>query len=505
MTDKIELRVAFGKNPRVRLYVASAERREELASLVALVKSAEGVDYEWAVKTLEKAAAASPEQFENYRKVIGELARGDSERKAKPPPRSGETFGKLAERWTTNELSRDWPDYVKTKRSVEHDVSRFEVLNKTIGSVPIATFALADAERAMRSLDKSLSSATRRHYAQLISKVLKLAVYPCKLIAHSPLPIGFLPKVKDKKAKSYLYPSEDAALLACKKVPLARRMLFGFLAREGLRCGEATGLRWRDIDLKHGTVNLDENKTDDPRSWVLSPGVKEALSKFKRTNAADDALVFPNADNRLADTFRGDLGAAEVKRRELFEDTDARRPIRVHDLRATFVTLALASGRSEAWITDRTGHKSSQMIYRYKRQARRAAELKLGELVPLDEAIPEFNARPKAPSGGAQPGQKSGQKAPSRAPSRPLRARSRSKTSGFLRYGVRSRTLRPLLKSLSSNGIPVRVREGPPLRIHCHLESDATERGIFRDRSSSRSTPARFRWPRRRFANLSGE
>ena len=31
----------------------------------------------------------------------------------------------------------------------------------------------------------------------------------------------------------------------------------------------------------------------------------------------------------------------------------------------------------------------SQMIYRYKRAARQAAELGLGNLVPLDEAIPE--------------------------------------------------------------------------------------------------------------------
>jgi hypothetical protein len=42
------------------------------------------------------------------------------------------------------------------------------------------------------------------------------------------------------------------------------------------------------------------------------------------------------------------------------------------------VTLALACGRTEAWVTDRTGHKSSAMIARYKRSARFAAELKLG-------------------------------------------------------------------------------------------------------------------------------
>jgi hypothetical protein len=34
----------------------------------------------------------------------------------------------------------------------------------------------------------------------------------------------------------------------------------------------------------------------------------------------------------------------------------------------------------------------SQMIYRYKRQARTHAELDLGKLVPLGDAIPELAA-----------------------------------------------------------------------------------------------------------------
>jgi len=463
---KLELRVAFGKHPRVRFYVSNEARKAALAGLIAQVKSIpqERFDYQWAIDTLEKAAAASDEKFPMYAAAIAPLLDASSaaqvKGKAAAPSSGGETFKSLAEKWTDGTLNREWPDYIKDKRSVSHDVARFEFLNATIGNVPITEFTLADAERAMRSIDPELSSATRRHYAQLISKVMKLAVYPCKLIASSPLPVGFLPKVKDKKAKSYLYPSEDAALLACTNVPLARRVLFGFLAREGLRCGEATGLRWRDIDLEHGTINLDENKTDDPRSWVLSPGVKEALAKFKRKNAGDDALVFPGSDSQLANALRSDLQEAKVKRRELFEDTDSRQPIRVHDLRATFVTLSLAAGKSEAWITDRTGHKSSTMIYRYKRQARRATELKLGELARLDEAIPEFKPKPKEPP---EPGQTPGQNGPVRAPSRAAGVASRAKSAGFLRYGARSRSTKALLKSLDREIMSVRVRQGPPV------------------------------------------
>ena len=56
----------------------------------------------------------------------------------------------------------------------------------------------------------------------------------------------------------------------------------------------------------------------------------------------------------------------------------------------SFVTLALANGKTETWVADRTGHRSSQMINRYRRQARTAEELGLGWFQPLDQLIPEL-------------------------------------------------------------------------------------------------------------------
>jgi hypothetical protein len=62
----------------------------------------------------------------------------------------------------------------------------------------------------------------------------------------------------------------------------------------------------------------------------------------------------------------------------------------LHDTRATFITIKLANGRTETWISDRTGHKSSRQIHHYKRAARKVAELGLSDFAPLDEAIPEL-------------------------------------------------------------------------------------------------------------------
>ncbi len=83
---------------------------------------------------------------------------------------------------------------------------------------------------------------------------------------------------------------------------------------------------------------------------------------------------------------------AGIYRAALFTKTKSRMKTRAHDLRGLFVSTALANGRTETWVMDRTGHRSSVMVNRYRRVARTMAEAELGDLVPLDEAIPEIAA-----------------------------------------------------------------------------------------------------------------
>jgi integrase len=168
-----------------------------------------------------------------------------------------------------------------------------------------------------------------------------------------------------------------------------------------MRESEAAKLEWTDLDLVHGVVRLDANKTDDPRAWVLGPDVVRALQRWRVLCGSPEAgRVFVHPGGRrlvtshLAERLRAALTESKVTRPELFERSKTRMPMRVHDLRGTgtVVTLALATGRTEAWVSDRTGHKSSAMIYRYKRAARAAAELRLGWLSPMHQVIPELAA-----------------------------------------------------------------------------------------------------------------
>jgi integrase len=229
----------------------------------------------------------------------------------------------------------------------------------------------------------------------MLRRVLALAVDPMRVRETLPIPSGWLPSASSDKAKAWIYPSEDLALMQCDSVPLGRRLFFGVLAREGMRVSEALGLSWSDVDLVRGVVKLDSNKTEDPRTWALGSDVVAALSAWRKLRGHEARIFshFALGDRGdFAHHLREGLKLAGVTRTELFVPQPNRLLLRAHDLRGTFVTLALAAGRTEAWVTDRTGHRSSAMIYKYKRAARAATELGLGWFTSLHEAIPELAA-----------------------------------------------------------------------------------------------------------------
>jgi integrase len=391
-------------------------RRQFVAAQLGRLREA-GCE-QFADKLLELAARARPEHLDRVVRGVDAIVAGEYEKPVTADlPDTGPTFRDFATQWTNGELAKRFPDHVRTKKTAEHDVYRLDAhIYPVVGDIPIARFRTEDAELVMRSLPPELAAGSRRQVAQLLHRVLKLAAYPARLIERSPLPKGFLPKPSAKKAQQWLYPEEDLRLLRCVDVPLRHRVLYGFLAREGMRRSEAMRLCWSDIDMTRGTVTLDENKTDDPRAWVLDHGVVTALERWRKlecpTAKASDE-VFAGSDegmdeNHLATTFRSHLNRAGSMRQVLFQRTKARNPIRLHDLRATFVTLSLALGRTETWVCDRTGHRSSQMVNGYRRAARTAEELQLGPLTPLHEAIPELaenvsESSPDAPNGSEEP------------------------------------------------------------------------------------------------------
>jgi hypothetical protein len=186
---------------------------------------------------LDRASKSTdPAELDRLRELVSRIAGGKVvSSKASAAP-IGETFGDVAKAWTSGELAKKYPDHVKAKKDDATDGYRLDKhVLPVVGSVPLRSFTLAHAERVLERLPPTLSPASRRHVAQLVQRVLGLAVYPLKLRDASPIPRGWLPKKGTEKAKAALYPADEARLVSSPDVLLCERVLFGFLAREGMR------------------------------------------------------------------------------------------------------------------------------------------------------------------------------------------------------------------------------------------------------------------------------
>ncbi|HKO91472.1 MAG TPA: tyrosine-type recombinase/integrase, partial [Polyangiaceae bacterium] len=207
-----------------------------------------------------------------------------------------------------------------------------------------------------------------------------------KLTKGSPLPDGWAESGGERAEFQMLYPDEEARLMRCPELSLEQKYLWGVLAREGFTLQEAYDLTWGEVDLLRGTIRVVRSKTGRPRRWRMGDDVWRALAAKKPEAAGTSDKVFaPDvARKQAAEAFRLDLRNCGITRSELHEGTATRRRIRAHDLRGTFVALALARGKSDQWIMDRTGHSQSQMLRVYDRDSRFAAQQELGWFEDLD-------------------------------------------------------------------------------------------------------------------------
>ncbi len=398
---RLFVRVSLGKRartarvmPNVRGTAEGLALSERIAHLIARFRVSDQYDIAVAEKLIERAAPGDPQTLTELEKIVDGLVIGKEKLLAKLPRtvHTVRTFRTVFTRWNKGELAEEHPDHIRVKRTVDEDRHRANkhILNVLLhdgtkfGDKPIDSVLLEDCERVMANLPRSLSRSSRRHTAQLMHRVFAISVYPLRVLRSSPLPRGFLPPPNSNRVKAYLFPEEDAQLLACIAVPLEHRVLYGLLAREGLRKGEALALRWRDLDLQRGMLRLDVNKTDDPRAWAMGADVVAALKAWRKHVPERDNVFALTQRDRLAGALRRHLALAGVDRAELFENNKTRVQLRVHDFRATFVTVNLAHGKTETWIADRTGHKSSQMINTYRRQARTWTELGIPALTPMN-------------------------------------------------------------------------------------------------------------------------
>ncbi|HZY95643.1 MAG TPA: site-specific integrase [Candidatus Cybelea sp.] len=175
----------------------------------------------------------------------------------------------------------------------------------------------------------------------------------------------------DAEARSFLKAAKEDAFEAVWLLSL-----FG-----GFRLGECLGLKWRDVDLNSGRIDIRKGATEvngriqvgklktkcSRREIVVGKVVADALRRRQR--AADQEghkspFCFTSATGEL-------LNRTYIRRRHFQKVCRAANitELHPHDLRHTMTAHALAAGLSPVVVAKRLGHTSTRMtLDRYGHQ-----------------------------------------------------------------------------------------------------------------------------------------
>jgi integrase len=130
----------------------------------------------------------------------------------------------------------------------------------------------------------------------------------------------------------------------------------------GMRKGEILGLKWENIDLKHGFILLEQEdtKNGERREIPINAAVRSALQGV--TRRLDVPYVFYDQETKkpYQDVKKGFNGAC---RRAGIKD------FHFHDLRHTFASLLVMGGQDLTTVKELLGHKTLAMTLRYSHLA----------------------------------------------------------------------------------------------------------------------------------------
>jgi integrase len=174
-------------------------------------------------------------------------------------------------------------------------------------------------------------------------------------------PVRGVKRFPDQKGERFLSDAEIARLgvtlreISGEGVNPHALAIIKLLVFTGARKGEIEGLRWTEVDIDAGLLRLSDSKTGQ-KAILLNPPALEILSGIERVD--ESPYVFPAS--RSDGHFEG-----VVKVWQNVRERAGLPGVRLHDLRHSFASVAVANGASLPVIGALLGHGNTATTARY--------------------------------------------------------------------------------------------------------------------------------------------
>ena len=268
---------------------------------------------------------------------------------------AGPTVGDLARRYLEEHVAVR----CKAKTEATYRLVVGKHILPRLGKLP----ALAVGHREVTELHHTLRATPvmANHVVDLLSRIYNLAEdrgdipemsNPCRLVVKNRERSRerFLTEEEFRRLGRVLDEAERSKGVSVHAVAAIRLLLL-----TGCRKGEILNLRWDQVDLEAGELNLPETKTG-PRTIVLSPEAASVLRRIPRL--ADNPHVIPGKIRGRPMRNLNDPWEIVCERAGLVD-------MRLHDCRHSYASRALALGESLPMIGRLLGHTQVETTARY--------------------------------------------------------------------------------------------------------------------------------------------
>ena len=293
--------------------------------------------------------------------IVARIKAGEDPRPApKGGAQAGVTVAELAERYLREHVAlRCKPGTAKVYR---HTIERY--LLPALGRLPVAGLRADHVAEMHYRLRKTPGAANEAVAA--LSRMLNRAE-AWGLAPAGGNPCRQMPRSRSRRRERFLTEDEfrrlgDSldALESEGRVPTHAAAAFRLLMLTGCRSSEIMNLRWEDVFLATHEIRLRDSKTG-PRTVPLSPAAAGVLAGLPRADRNEWVVAGAEPGSRLTHIH---YYWYRVRERAGLDD------VRIHDLRHSFASRALALGESLSMIGRLLGHTKIQTTARYAHLAR---------------------------------------------------------------------------------------------------------------------------------------
>ncbi len=271
------------------------------------------------------------------------------------------------------ELAHEYDTWVKQQKGYRSKKTFLRQLVEKFGNLSVSEISTLIIEKWQTKLLKIRKPSTTNRTLACLKHMLTKAV-DWKMASEETL--KQVRKVKFQKENNrklrFLNIDECQRLIDCCSTHLKPIVITAL--NTGMRRGEILGLMWKQVDLRHGFISLDDTKSGEGRQIPMNQTLIEMFSEMSR--GFESKYVFSNRNGDSLTDIKHSFNTA-LRKAEIHNAT-------FHTLRHTCASHLVMNGADLTSVKELLGHKSLSMTMRY---AHLAPEHKRKAVNILDKAL----------------------------------------------------------------------------------------------------------------------